>query len=152
MKNLLICIVLVVAIAATYFLFKNNQTPFIGTDIDLSDKGLTTLSTEIEKYPLITRLDLSNNQLTGALPSQIGKLTRLKYLNASNNKMTGIPAEIGKLTQLEVLDFSNNQITGLPNELQNLTNLKELNLEGNDVSKQDLEKLKEALKNTVIKY
>jgi Leucine-rich repeat (LRR) protein len=45
----------------------------------------------------LVELNVSYNQLTGALPSQIGKLKNLKILNASNNQMTGVPAEVGQL-------------------------------------------------------
>lgn len=90
-------------------------------------------------------LDLSNNNLTGALPSQISKLKNLRVLIVSNNKMTGVPAEVGQLTNLEVLDLSNNQLTGLPNELANLKRLKTLNLAGNSYAEQDLAIIRNSL-------
>ena len=95
----------------------------------------------------LTELNVSYNQLTGALPSQIGKLKNLKILNASNNQMTGVPAEVGQLNNLEILDLSNNQLTGLPNELANLKKLKTLNLSGNQYSEQDLNNIRNSLPN-----
>jgi Leucine-rich repeat (LRR) protein len=86
----------------------------------------------------LEELNLSNNQLTGAIQSQIGQLKKLKVLKAGNNLMTGVPAEVGQLTNLQVLDLSNNQLTGLPNELGNLKNLQTFNISGNDYSSQDL--------------
>ena len=41
---------------------------------------------------------LDNNQLTGEIPKEIGKLINLKGLYLKNNHLTGeIPKEIGKL-------------------------------------------------------
>ena len=73
--------------------------------------------------------------LTGEIPSDIGKLTNLTHLALGLNKLTGpIPSEIGNLTKLDYLDLSNNQLTGqIPNEIGNLTRLDELKLENNKI-------------------
>jgi Leucine-rich repeat (LRR) protein len=119
-----------------------------GVTINLSGQGLTKAPMSIFSQTNTEILDLSNNQLTGALPSQIGNLKKLKVLIASNNLMTGVPAEVGQLSNLELLDLSNNQLTGLPNELGNLKNLKTMNLAGNNYSQQDLDYIKQRLPNT----
>ena len=55
----------------------------------------------------VHRLDLSNNGLTGSLPSEIGRLTQLSVLMLSDNGLTGsLPSEIGRLTQLSYLALS----------------------------------------------
>jgi len=127
----------------------NSPTPAVQTDkiLDLSHKNLTKVDISIFDKTNLTELNVSYNQLTGALPSQIGKLKNLKVLNASNNQMTGVPAEVGQLNNLEILDLSNNQLTGLPNELANLKNLKTLNLSGNQYSEQDLNGIRNSLPN-----
>ena len=107
------------------------------------------MSNSILQQTDLEELNISNNQITGALPSQIQNLKNLKTLNMSNNLMTGIPAEIGQLQKLETLDLSNNQFTGLPNELGNLKNLKTLNLSGNNYSFQDLNAITANLPATV---
>ncbi len=117
----------------------------ISNPIDLSGKNLEKLPSYVLARTDLEELNISNNKLTGALPSEIGKLKNLKILNASNNLMTGVPAEIGHLPDLEVLDLSNNELTGLPYELANLKKLKILNLSGNDYSKQDLEIIRKGL-------
>ncbi len=108
------------------------------TVLDLSNQGLTKVPEYIFNMTNLQELNISNNQLTGAIQSQIGQLKKLKVLNASNNLMTGVPAEVGQLTNLQILDLSNNQLTGLPNELANLKNLKIFNISGNNYSTQDL--------------
>lgn len=117
---------------------------------DLSNKGLATVSSNVFLRTDIEELDISGNNLTGALSGEIRNLKNLKVLNVSNNQMTGVPAEIGQLSKLEALDLSNNKLTGLPYELGNLKNLKVLKLSGNDYSKQDLEVIKKGLPASVV--
>ena len=129
----------------------DTETPDIPNSktLDLSGQGLEKLPSYVLSRTDLEELNISNNKLTGALPSEIGKLTNLKVLNASNNLMAGVPAEIGHLPNLEVLDLSNNQLTGLPNELGQLSKLKILNLSGNDYSEQDLEIIRNVLPSDV---
>jgi len=117
--------------------------------LDLSNQNLDKLPQDVLKISILEDLNISNNKISGALPSQIRELSKLKVLNASNNLMTGVPAEIGQLADLEVLDLSNNKLTGLPNELGNLKKLKVLNISGNDYSKMDLETIKKGLSKDV---
>ena len=60
--------------------------------------------------------------LTGEIPSEIGNLTNLTYLNLGGNLLTGeIPPEIGNLTNLEWLGLKDNQLTGeIPQAVCNL--------------------------------
>jgi len=127
---------------------KNNQNN-VKIDIDkvlnFSNQKLTKIPDFIFAKTNLEELDVSNNQLTGAVQAEIRHLQNLKVLNLSNNQMTGVPAEIGQLSNLEVLNLSNNQLTGLPYELGNLKNLQTLNLSGNNYSEQDLEVIKKGL-------
>lgn len=122
----------------------------VGSVVNLSGRGLTSIPMDVFSDPDTERLDLSRNQLTGAPPSQIGQLTKLKYLDLSRNQLTGLPAELGRLKNLETLDVSNNQLTGLPLELGNLTQLRVLDVSGNDYSTRDLEDIAAKLTNTKI--
>ncbi len=102
-----------------------------GSKVDLSGKNMANLSTGIFDQSGVTSFDVSDNRLTGALPSEIGKWKQLESLDASNNLMTGIPAEIGQLRFLKSVDYGNNQIDTMPNEIANLANLERLSLAGN---------------------
>lgn len=140
--------------------------------LDLSGKGLTTVSPSVYEQTATTDLLLSNNDIE-TLPSQMGKMTnvvvfkidhnhlrgsliaeirqmsKLVELDVSHNDMTGIPAEIGQLSRLQKLDYSYNKINSLPSELANLRGtLKELNLTGNPLSQETISKLKSQLPGT----
>lgn len=135
----------------TSFVSKNKTEEPISVTLD-SNNVLDLSNTNLAKLPMsvlnnfnLTELNISKNNITGALPAEIKDLKRLKVLNASDNLMTGVPAEVGQLKNLEVLDLSNNNLTGLPNELGNLKKLRILNLSGNDYSTQDLEVIKKGL-------
>jgi len=83
-----------------------------------------------------TELSLSNSEINGNIPPEIGHFTNLTYLNLSNNQLTGsIPLEIGQLTNLWHLDLSYNQLIGtMPYEIGDLTNLSRLRLHNNLLS------------------
>lgn len=122
-----------------------NETLKTNTSLDLSNQNVEKIPEYVFGLKNLEELNVSNNQLTGAIQAEIRHLVNLKVLNASNNQMTGVPAEIGQLRNLEVLNLSNNQLTGLPYELGNLKNLKTLDISGNNYSEADLAIIKEAL-------
>lgn len=115
------------------------ETEVVTNKLDLSNKQLTKLPSYVLNLNNLEELNVSSNQLTGALPAEIKNLKKLKILNLSNNLMTGVPAEVGQLANLEILNLANNQLTGLPYELGNLKNLKTLDLSGNNYAQQDLD-------------
>ena len=83
----------------------------------------------------VIRLRLGNNQLTGALPAQLGELTSLGVLQLHSNSLTGpIPAELGNLTSLTVLHLGGSQLSGpIPPEIGNLTGLLVLDISNNQL-------------------
>ena len=139
MKKIILIVGIIIVITVVVFLVQgrytlapannlgnnNNGVVLTGNKIlDLSNQGLTNIPMNVFTYTNLEELNVSYNNLTGAIQSQIGQLKNLKILNASYNKMTGVPAEVGQLQNLESLDLSYNQLTGLPNELANLQKLK----------------------------
>ena len=63
--------------------------------------------------PLPQVLYVNDNQLDGALPEEIGRLTDLRYFNASDNHISGtIPASIGEMHDLNEFTMFENALTG----------------------------------------
>ena len=78
----------------------------------------------------VIALNLRENGLTGAIPSELGNLTNLTGLYLHRNELSGaIPSELGNLTNLTGLYLHRNELAGaIPSELGKLTNLTALNL------------------------
>ena len=81
----------------------------------------------------VVGLDLPQNELSGTIPSELGRLTNLRWLSLYGNQLSGeIPPELGNLATLESLELSNNQLSGkIPPQLSNLINLRVLWLYNN---------------------
>ncbi len=63
--------------------------------------------------PTLQSLSLTDNQLTGTLPSEIAKLTNMLQMWFYNNRLGGtFPQEWSSLTKLEKLEIEANTITG----------------------------------------
>lgn len=121
------------------------------TDLILSNNNIRTLPSEMGKMTSVIIFKIDHNILEGSLIGEIRQMSKLRQLDVSYNKMTGMPAEIGQLSNLETLNYSYNNIDGLPNELANLkNNLKEFDLTGNPLSQDKINKLKASLPNTNI--
>ncbi|KAK7315045.1 hypothetical protein VNO77_33577 [Canavalia gladiata] len=82
---------------------------------------------------LVTSIDLSNNKLSGEIPTEITNLDGLVYLNLSHNQLSGhIPQSIGNMGQLLNIDFSQNLLSGeIPLGVANLSFVSLLNLSYN---------------------
>jgi len=105
--------------------------------LQLSENGLTgTIPTELANLSQLEFLQLRNNQLSGSIPPQIGDLSNLRQLTLQSNNLSGeISVELTTLSQLEILRLTNNELDGpIPAEIGNLTNLQKLELSGNALS------------------
>ncbi|KAK7858399.1 putative leucine-rich repeat receptor-like serine/threonine-protein kinase [Quercus suber] len=73
-------------------------------------------------------LSVNVNNLSGPIPSYLGKISTLTYMNIENNLFSGnLPPQLGDLVNLENLILSANNLTGeIPVALTNLTKLREL--------------------------
>ncbi|QLE54960.1 COR domain-containing protein [Nostoc sp. TCL26-01] len=103
------------------------------TELDLSNKELTTLPPEIGQLSQMRSLDLRFNQLSSLLP-EFGQLTNLQSLDLRSNQLSSLPPEFGQLTNLQSLDLRSNQLRTLPPEFGQLTNLQSLYLSSNQLS------------------
>jgi Leucine-rich repeat (LRR) protein len=100
------------------------------TFLELRSNNIASLPNEIGQLINLTFLGVNNNVIT-SIPTTIGKLGRLKKLYAYNNKLEAIPVEIGMLINLTQLSIGANKLTLIPTEIGLLTNLTWLNLYSN---------------------
>ncbi|KAL5839250.1 hypothetical protein ACOSQ3_011958 [Xanthoceras sorbifolium] len=79
-------------------------------------------------------ISVFGNRLSGSIPSHLGNITSLTYLDLEANQFSGtVPAELGKLVNLETLRLSSNSLTGsLPMELAELKNLTDFRINDNN--------------------
>lgn len=77
--------------------------------------------------------DIAGCNVTGSLPTEVGRLRKLEVLNLYGNSLTStIPTELGGLGNLEELILSNNGMAGtIPTWLGKLSDLKGFDVGGN---------------------
>ncbi|XP_065626611.1 receptor-like protein EIX2 [Quercus suber] len=89
-----------------------------------------------ENLGFVKIIDLSSNNLSGSIPSEISILSELCFLNLSRNQLIGkIPEKIEIMKKLESIDLSQIHLSGeIPLSLSSLTFLSHLNLSYNNLS------------------
>ena len=106
-------------------------------ELDLSQNQLSgQIPSAIGQLTGLTELDLFGNQLTGAIPPAIGDLDKVTRLSLWANQLSGsIPAELGDMESLEWVALGINELTGgIPPELGNLETLTHMDFTLNQLS------------------
>ncbi|KAG8642907.1 hypothetical protein MANES_12G141100v8 [Manihot esculenta] len=102
--------------------------------LDLSNNGISGKLPSFESMLHLRVLQLRNNQLFGAIAEELlnGSMP-IEELDLSGNGISGgLPSDIGNLGSLKLLNLSNNGLSGeLPIELSKLAYLQYLDLSGN---------------------
>ena len=102
----------------------------------LSENNLSgAIPTALKDLNHLEGLGLRGNNLQGQIPDELGTLANLTALFLGENLLNGpIPTELGNLTNLTKLHLQDNGLTGaIPTELGNLTNLSHLSLRSNEL-------------------
>ncbi|XP_016457035.2 uncharacterized protein LOC107780923 [Nicotiana tabacum] len=91
---------------------------------------------EISKLSKLTWLSIGKNELIGSIPQEFGNMRKLQKLVFSENKINGtIPESLCNMEVLFLLDLSENHLSGeIPICLGNLSSLREVYLHSNALS------------------
>lgn len=100
------------------------------TSINLSDRNLNFIPSQVFLLKNLMRIGLSNNTLE-LIPKEFASLTNLKYINLKGNLLSEIPNCLCTLPHLDILDISRNRISKLPDRPGFLLNIRILNLSRN---------------------
>lgn len=119
-------------------------------ELDLSSMGLKDISNiDLSKYLDITKIDLSNNQLS-VFPMDILKLKKLKTLVLSKNNIKILPDSIVELENLEFLSIDHNPISSLP-KMKSLERLRSVYiLDNENLTNEEVQKMECNLPKNVI--
>ena len=112
--------------------FENNTS---WTNIRLRNTFLKgSIPTTIGRLTELAYIDFTENNLDSIIPTEIGLCTNLVDLMLDQNSISGsIPSELSNLSSsLEIVSLRGNRLTGeLPTELGGLSSLWQLNLDSN---------------------
>lgn len=120
--------------------------------LDISKNNFVEFPKRIKEFKYLQELDISKNEIE-IVTKELGLLVNLKVFIANQNKIVSLPSEIRYLKQLEYLDLWGNDIGSLPYEIVELKNtLKEIDMRVILMSKNEHDKIKSQLPNTIIKF
>ncbi|XP_044471797.1 receptor-like protein kinase 5 [Mangifera indica] len=104
------------------------------TSLDVSYNNIPGAFPDILNCTRLQILDLSQNFFVGPIPSNIDRLSSLRYINVGANNFSGdIPSSIGRLSELRTLYLYQNQFNGtFPKEIGDLSNLEVLDMAYNE--------------------
>jgi Leucine-rich repeat (LRR) protein len=97
------------------------------------NRKLGSVPSELGKLARLKGLGLSDMQLK-SLPESLGQCHKLRRLDISGNQLTSLPESLGQLRRLEKLYLGNNRLTSLPESLGQLTRLEDMNIENNQLA------------------
>lgn len=96
--------------------------------IDLRENGLhgSLPKAFFSSLQSLLSLNLGMNSISGTIPSEIGRLSKLRFLDLHQNKLIGhLPPALAHCSRLEWVDLSANKLHGtLPAHLAQLHDLK----------------------------
>ncbi|KAF7825006.1 receptor protein-tyrosine kinase CEPR2 [Senna tora] len=130
--------------------------PFSGkvTRISLQNKSLSgVISPSISVLQSLRVLSLPLNFISGKLPFEISNCSNLRVLNLTGNEMVGAIPDFSGLRNLKVLDLSANYFSGrIPTWIGNLTGLVSLGLGENEYIESEIPETLGNLKNLTWLY
>lgn len=92
--------------------------------LNLSDKGLTRIPSEISSLTKLQSLNLSNNNIA-SLPAEISTFRNLQFLNLEGTNLTSLP-DLSKFKNLISLDLDNMSTLNGPDAIKQICNVESL--------------------------
>ncbi|ONK58900.1 uncharacterized protein A4U43_C08F880 [Asparagus officinalis] len=103
--------------------------------VHLTRPGLGPSNNKINSSISLQRFYLSNNRISGEIPSSIGQLVNATDFVLDNNRLSGkIPTAIGRMSSLMVLDLSSNNLAKIPTAIGRMSSLMVLDLSSNNLA------------------
>ena len=106
-------------------------------EVDVGLRGLSgRIPSELSRLTKLFLMELSHNSLSGSIPPELAELSDMLHLDIGHNHLTGnIPPEFSTFSYLLQLDLSHNRLTGsIPSGLENSGPLDVLDLGHNMLS------------------
>ncbi|TYI04306.1 hypothetical protein ES332_A10G008200v1 [Gossypium tomentosum] len=102
----------------------------------LKQNNLNGVLPEFAENKNLVHMDISENDISGPIPSSLGNCRNLTSINLSMNRFTGfIPSELSNLADLQTLNVSHNLLQGsLPSQLSNCSRLVEFDVGFNSLN------------------
>ncbi|EOA33939.1 hypothetical protein CARUB_v10021433mg, partial [Capsella rubella] len=115
--------------------FSRRYTDYLTFIVDFASKSRYDSYTG-GSFDFMFGLDLSNNELSGGIPKELGDLRRIRALNLSHNSFSGsIPESFSNLTDIESIDLSFNRLRGtIPQDISKLDYMVVFNVSYNNLS------------------
>lgn len=102
--------------------------------LHLEKNGISSLPASLSRLSRLGHLNISANRFEGALPPVVLAITSLTTLDIACNRFTRLCDDdqaFGQLTKLRVLNAGNNRLEALPDELWRLPRVRCLQIKGN---------------------
>ncbi|XP_078170727.1 plant intracellular ras group-related LRR 6 [Carex rostrata] len=106
-----------------------------GEKLDMSGMSLDSIPNPIINLSLVTKVDLSNNNLESIPESLTARLLNMVALDVHSNQLKSLPNSIGCLSKLKVLNVSGNLLESFPKTFENCRALEELNANFNKLTR-----------------
>lgn len=112
---------------------------------------LTALSEAGQNKRAVCGIDISEQRKT-EFTFGISNLDQLAVIRANDNLITRLPSWLSVLDNLQLIEIRNNRIELVPEGLGELPNLKILDLRGNPLRPGEIERVREMLPQTEVRF
>jgi hypothetical protein len=130
--------------------FKSIKTLVITGGSHGSPVDLTDLLTRAENYPLEQLYIINFSHYVSEIPDRVGNFKNLSLLSFINNNIGNLCQEVGSMNSLRTLYLDKNPVTTLLPVISKLKLLENLGLGETNITKAEIENLKQHLPNCKI--